>query len=215
MKIAKLLDAIMGLISAYKAGLVQRKRQNLKSVAICVGHSRIGDKGAISVGGVTEWDYNKKVADALQTQLRHQGITSVVFDDYPSDSYSGAMNWLARGIRKEKCDLAIELHFNSYAKDSASGYEYLYFEGSKNGKRLANCFLKSHGESFTEQTSRGVKSTDTVQRGAAFLRRVPPPAVICEPFFGSSPTDWTIFEYKGLLLAGAYARAIVEYFKDE
>ena len=215
MKIAKLLDAIMGLITAYKAGLAKRKTKKPKKVAICVGHSRRGDKGAVSIGGVSEWDYNKKVADILQAQLRHQGITSTVFDDYPSESYNGAMNWLARNIRKEKSDLAIELHFNSYSKKKASGYEYLYFMGSKNGKRLADCFLKAHGESFTSQTSRGVKSTDAVQRGAAFLRRVPPPAVICEPFFGSSPKDWDLFEYKGLLLAGAYTQAIVEYFKSE
>jgi len=215
MRVSELLDAIMGLISSYKAGLAKRKTKKPKKVAICVGHSRRGDKGADSISGVTEWEYNKKVADILQAQLRHQGITSVVFDEYPADSYGGAMNWLARAIRKEECDIAIELHFNSFANENAAGYEYLYYTGSKNGERLANCFLKAHGDSFTAQTSRGVKSTDTVQRGAAFLRRVPPPAVICEPFFGSSPKDWAAFEYKGLLLAGAYTQAIVEYFKDE
>ena len=53
---SQILDKILELVAAYRAAkAVKRKKvKNLKKVAICVGHSRIGDKGAVSVGGVTE-----------------------------------------------------------------------------------------------------------------------------------------------------------------
>ena len=216
MKLSEILDKILNWVTAYKvAKAAKRKKQKkkLKKVAICVGHSRIGEKGARSVGGVDEWDYNKKVADLLKANLRHQGYQSVVFDDYPAESYGAAMDWLAQNIQKEKCDIAIELHFNSYSSSRAAGYEYLYYDGSKEGKRLANCFLKSQGDTFKVQVNRGVKPIGSGQRGVSFLRSVPPPAVICEPFFGSCPKEWVLFEYKAPLLANVYAKAITEFFK--
>lgn len=217
MKPSEILDKILELIAAYRAAKAVRRKKvrKLKKVAICVGHSRIGDKGACSVGGVNEWCYNKEIADLLQNHLRHQGIHSIVFDDYPSESYSRAMDWLGQSIGKEKCDIAIELHFNSYSSTKAEGYEYLHYEGSQKGKRLATCFLNAHSETFKVQKDRGVKAVGSGQRGVSFLRSVPPPALICEPFFGSSPKEWILFENKHALLASVYAEAIVEYFKDE
>ena len=216
MKPSQILDKILELIAAYKAAKAAKRKKvkKLKKVAICVGHSRIGDRGASSVGGVDEWTYNKKVADLLQNHLRHQGVQSVVFDDYPSESYSRAMDWLAQSVAKEKCDIAIELHFNSYSSSKAEGYEYLHYTGSQNGKRLANCFLRSHEETFKVQNSRGIKSVGSGQRGVSFLRSVPPPAVICEPFFGSSPKEWILMDTKHSLLADVYAQAIVKYFNN-
>lgn len=214
MKPNEILDKILNLIAAYRAAKVLRRKKikKLKKVAICVGHSRIGDKGAVSVGGVDEWTFNKKVADLLKKHLRHQGINSVVFDDYPSERYSCAMDWLAQDVEKEKCDIAIELHFNSYSSSKAEGYEYLYYHTSNNGRRLAECFCKAHSETFKVQKDRGIKAVEPDGRGSGFLRSVPPPAVVCEPFFGSSPKEWILFDVKHSLLADVYAQAIVEYF---
>jgi len=213
---SQILDKILELVAAYRAAkAVKRKKvKNLKKVAICVGHSRIGDKGATSVGGVDEWTYNKKVADLLKSHLRHRGVQSVVFDDYPSESYSGAMNWLGESVAKEKCDIAIELHFNSYSSSKAEGYEYLHYHTSNNGRRLAECFREAHAETFKVQSDRGVKAIESGGRGGGFLRSVPPPAVICEPFFGSCPKEWVLFDAKHSLLADVYAQAIVSYFNN-
>lgn len=215
MKPSQILDKILELITAYKVAIAakRKKAKKLKRVAICVGHSRIGDKGALSVGGVDEWRYNKKVADILQNHLRHQGVQSVVFDDYPAESYSRAMDWLGQSVAKEKCDIAIELHFNSYSSTKAEGYEYLYYHASNNGRRLAEYFRKAQSETFKVQKDRGIKPIEADGRGAGFLRSVAPPAVICEPFFGSSPKEWILMENKHSLLADVYARAIVDYFE--
>mgnify|MGYP000005519953 CR=1 FL=1 len=131
MKPSRILDKILELIAAYRAAKAAKRKKvkKLKKVAICVG-----DKGASSVGGVDEWTYNKKVADLLQNHLRHQGVQSVVFDDYPSESYSRAMDWLGQSVAKAKCDIAIELHFNSYSSTKAGGYEYLHYHTSNNDR---------------------------------------------------------------------------------
>ena len=216
MNLGRIFEKILALFSAYKEFRPSKREKvkGLKKVAICVGHSRIGDKGATSVGGVDEWTYNKKVADLLKSHLRHQGIQSVVFDDYPSESYSGAMNWLGESVAKEECDIAIELHFNSYSSSKAEGYEYLYYHTSNNGRRLAECFREAHAETFKVQSDRGIKPIESDGRGGGFLRSVPPPAVICEPFFGSCPKEWVLFDAKHSLLSDVYAQAIVKYFKD-
>jgi len=213
---SKILDKILELVATYRQAKASKRKKvsKLKRVAICVGHSRIGDKGATSVGGVSEWTYNKKVAGLLKSHLRHQGVQSVVFDDYPSDSYSGAMDWLGESVAKEKCDIAIELHFNSYSSSEVEGYEYLHYHTSKNGRRLADCFREAHSETSKSQSDRGVKSINPDGRGSGFLKSVPPPAVICEPFFGSSLKEWVLFDERPALLADIYAKAIVSYFKN-
>jgi N-acetylmuramoyl-L-alanine amidase len=213
---SKILEKILKLFSFYKGSRDSKRKkvERLKKVAICVGHSRIGDKGATSVGGVSEWSYNKKVADVLKAKLRHQGIQSVVFDDYPSNSYGGAMEWLAQSVAKQECDIAVELHFNSYSSSKTGGYEYLHYHTSDEGRRLAECFRKSHSEFSDVQSDRGVKARKAGGRAGGFLRRVPPPAVVCEPFFGSCPKEWILFDGKHSLLAEIYSHAIVKYFRN-
>mgnify|MGYP000182405306 CR=1 FL=1 len=45
------------------------KPEPVRKVAICVGHSRINDSGAKSVGGVSEWEFNHAVAIFLNEKL--------------------------------------------------------------------------------------------------------------------------------------------------
>lgn len=210
----ELLDKILGLLATLKASCKpsQKKPKNIGKVAICVGHSRIGDKGARSVGGVSEWTYNSKVAKLLAKQLEHRGISSVVIDDYPSKSYTGAMKWVAEEISKHKADIAIELHFNSSSSSSAEGYEYLYYAHSAQGKRLALCLQREHQSKVTSQKDRGAQPLERGARGGQFLVRVGPPAVICEPFFGSNPKEWVLLGQNPAIFADIYATGIYNYF---
>ena len=211
----KLLDKILEAISVFDAARkAQRKKpKKIGKAAICIGHSRIGDKGARSVGGVSEWTYNSEVATLLAEQLKQRGIASVIIDDYPSESYGGAMRWLAREIDKHKVDVAIELHFNSFSSSSAEGYEYLYYAHSAAGKKLALCLLKAHQSKSASQKDRGAKPIERKNRGGHFVTMVKPPAVICEPFFGSSPKEWVLFGQKPEVVADIYANGIFDYFK--
>ena len=64
-------------------------------VAICVGHSRIGDRGAVSTGKVSEWVYNSEVAEALRWRLERAGVDVDIVSSYPRKTYRAAMKWLA------------------------------------------------------------------------------------------------------------------------
>jgi len=212
---SRLLDKILELIATFKASrkAAKRKPKKIRKVAICIGHSRIGDKGARSVGGISEWIYNSEVATLLAKQLKQRGIASAIIDDYPCESYSGAMSWLSKEVDKINADVAIELHFNSFSSSSAEGYEYLYYAGSAEGKRLALCIHKAHQSKSVAQKDRGAKPIERKDRGGHFVTMVKPPAVICEPFFGSSPKEWVLLGQKPAVVADIYATGIFNYFK--
>ena len=212
---SRLLDKILELIATFKASrkAAKRKPKKIGKVAICIGHSRIGDKGARSVGGISEWIYNSEVATLLAKQLKQRGIASAIIDDYPCESYSGAMSWLSKEVDKINADVAIELHFNSFSSSSAEGYEYLYYAHSAEGKRLALCLQKAHQSKSTAQKNRGAKPIERKDRGGHFVTMVKPPAVICEPFFGSSPKEWVLLGQKPAVVADIYATGIFNYFK--
>lgn len=212
---SRLLDKILELIATFKASrkAAKRKPKKIRKAAICIGHSRIGDKGARSVGGISEWIYNSEVATLLAKQLKQRGIASAIIDDYPCESYSGAMSWLSKEVDKINADVAIELHFNSFSSSSAEGYEYLYYAGSAEGKRLALCIHKAHQSKSVAQKDRGAKPIERKDRGGHFVTMVKPPAVICEPFFGSSPKEWVLLGQKPAVVADIYATGIFNYFK--
>lgn len=182
-------------------------------VAICVGHSRRGDKGAASLSGVTEWDYNSKVAECLGRLLKQRGFTSQVIDDYPKSTYRGAMDWLRSRTPTSKFDIILELHFNSFSDTKANGYEYLYMDESDEGEKLATALNESHLATSRWQAERGARPVRKGYRGYSFLSKVAPPAVICEPFFGSNPTEWKLLADGQEEIAEIYADGIEQYFE--
>ena len=184
------------------------------NVAICVGHSRKGDTGAVSAGGINEWTYNKKVAEYLKSDLQEYGISSFVVDDYGGTygSYTSAMNWLIKHLKKEKASIAIELHFNASSNSKANGMEMLYWNTSRIGLSLAEYLLRGCQKYFPLIKSRGAKSRKSGDRGATFLRGTHCPAVITEPFFGTCfEPDWTTFANNEHVLSQAFATGIKQW----
>lgn len=207
---------VMNLVASFRDKRRKRKikANSLGKVAICVGHGRLGDRGAYSVGGVSEWRYNSKVAKILATKLKQRRICSTIIEAYPVQNYAGAMDWLAKEIDKHDVDIAIELHFNSFDSSSAEGYEYLYYEKSAEGKRLALCMHKAHKSISPTQIDRGPKAIGRQGRGGRFLYTVTPPAVITEPFFGSNLKEWLHLGQRPDVLAEIYAEGIAKYFES-
>lgn len=188
------------------------KLKTSEIVAICVGHSRSGDNGAVSTDGVSEWVYNNKVANHLKLSLQAQGISCFVLNKYEGGSYGSAMSWLVRELKSRKATVAIELHFNA-ATPKAHGYEYLHFSTSSKSKLLADELLKAHTSARKYQTSRGVKPKKKGARGSGFLSRTHCPAVIVEPFFGSNVAEWKNWKNSQKDLAAIYHKGIVNYIK--
>ncbi len=181
------------------------------NVAICVGHSRSGDTGAVSCGGINEWTYNKKVAEYLKSDLQEYGISSFVVDKYGGTygSYTSAINWLVKHLKEQKASIAIELHFNASSNSKANGMEMLYWKTSRIGMTLAEYLLRGCQKYFPLIKNRGTKKRDTGDRGATFLRKTHVPAVIAEPFFGSCwEPDWTTFANSEHILSQALAHGI-------
>lgn len=180
--------------------------------AICIGHSRKingrFDGGAYSPHlRVVERDLNRRVA----TEMKLLDPSLEIIDTYEGEGYGTAMRWLAAEIKERGCDLAVELHFND-AGETAKGHEWLYWITSSKSLALATCFRKAFRDAFPEIVDRGLKPKNTGDRGAEFLRLTHCPAIICEPFFGSSGWDCAVIDKKGhKAVATAYVSALKAY----
>ena len=183
---------------------------NKKTIAICVGHSRSNDDGAVNVDGVTEWAFNQPLAKRVCALVAQAGHNAILVDLYDGPSYGSAMRWLAEHLKQIKADVAVELHFNS-AGSMATGYEFLYCGTSPKGLTLASKLSASFAKAFPEQKNRGLKALNKSDRGGTFVMKTHCPAVICEPFFGSNRKDSDFFSAHREELAKAYAEGILNW----
>ncbi len=179
-------------------------------IAVCIGHSRPGDRGAVSADGTTEHAFNSKVGRILVQLLKEQGHAAVMIDRYEGGTYAAAQQWLAKSLGVIGATVALELHFNAH-DGTARGFEYLHWEDSKKGQRLAYCLQHAHLDDWPAATSRGLKSLNRASRGGLFCRLTPCPSVICEPFFGDNATEWAGYSAKPELLARTYATGLQRY----
>jgi N-acetylmuramoyl-L-alanine amidase len=214
----------MNLIAAFTSWLVGRIGDAVlpnhrtmppeSLVAICVGHSRHingkRDGGAVSVGGVSEWTFNRDIAFQIDRILREKGVASFVIDDYRGSGYTDSMRWLASEIKAKGATLAIECHFNA-ATGTAKGHEWLFWQNSKGGKALATAMRGAYEEAFPMSVNRGIKAKVSGERGGEFLKLTHCPAVIAEPFFGDNPQEWQVASSSVSAMAEAMATGICDY----
>ena len=184
---------------------------NKKLVAVCVGHSRSGDRGAVNVEGITEWAFNQPLAKRVCELIEAAGHSTVLVDRYEGNGYGTAMQWLAQHLKDLKVDVAIELHFNCADSSYANGYEFLHWFCSPKGLKLADELSHTLAKAFPNQKNRGLKQINSEDRGGLFLRKTHCPSVICEPFFGSNATENCLYFSKREELAKAYADGILNW----
>jgi N-acetylmuramoyl-L-alanine amidase len=186
-------------------------------VALCVGHSRHingrRDGGAVSAGGVQEWEFNRDLAFEIERILREKGVQAFVLDDYRGSGYTDSMRWVASELRARKATVALELHFNA-ANGTARGHEWLYWGHSKRGKALADALRGAYAEAFPSAVSRGSKPRVSGDRGGEFLKLTHCPAVIAEPFFGDNPQEWQIAASGLTAIAEAMAEGLMDYLTN-
>jgi N-acetylmuramoyl-L-alanine amidase len=165
-------------------------------LVLAVGHSRATDNGAVACDGRTdEWTYNRNLAHFIDLYMDDDNIDVTIVDVYKGNTYSEAMMNLKMAVDPLDADLVVELHFNSYHKPSANGYEALYWHSSTKGKDAAETFVDTFETEYPSNLKRGSKPIqDNNQRGARFLKALKAPCVILEPFFGSNPKEWEMFQ---------------------
>jgi N-acetylmuramoyl-L-alanine amidase len=180
-------------------------------IAICIGHSRTIN-GRIEGGAVAwdghenEWKFNRRLAGFIHNKITSLGISSIIYCEYAGDNYYAAMRNLANRIKADGCTAAIELHFNS-AGPLAHGHEVLFCAGSARGEPLAKALDKMLDETLSTP-DRGIKGLSHSDRGWPFVYLTHCPAVILEPFFGSSKADWQAVASQPAKLAECIATAI-------
>lgn len=182
-------------------------------IALCIGHSRSNDSGAVAYNGVYEETYNNEVISLVKRKLSYH---SEIINFYMGDSYGEAMHWLANHLKNNNFTHAFEYHFNS-AGPTAKGYEYLFWHLSTKGIVMAKIHQKLHGEFFKGKYDRGIEplGDDAHERGVLFTSLTHCPSIICEPFFGSNKEDAESYMTKSgkEKLSDFYVAAISESIK--
>jgi len=185
-----------------------------KRVLLCIGHSRKTngkrDGGAVSVGGVQEWSYNLDLASRIQPVLESRGHTVEVVSDYGEANYAQAAQFASGRAVAFKADVCLELHFNA-AGEAAKGHEWLVVRGDDRALALAASINRQFCTILPELRQRGVKQIGPKDRGYGFLRAMPCPIVICEPFFGSNEADWQVAVDRKRMIAFAIAEGVDQF----
>lgn len=152
-------------------------------IALCLGHSKLKNgKTTGAVGFCNEYNYNKKLIKEVAKELKRKGhkVTKIVCPEKKFTSASEEKYYKLQKIAKNRFDLIIELHLNSYTKE-ASGCEVLY--KSDRGKRYAERINQGLSCVFKD---RGTKKRDDLY----MLNQTKDPAVIVESFFCTNEFDY-------------------------
>jgi N-acetylmuramoyl-L-alanine amidase len=124
---------------------------NNKKIVIDPGHGS-KDSGA-KYGNLYEADLNLKISYALKKELESRGVTVYLTRTDEQDmtrrnyNYSKDDDMYLRAIQIDKYqpDLFVSIHLNS-SSSSAWGSQVFYYEGSDEGKKLANAIHESMKE---------------------------------------------------------------------
>lgn len=197
-------------------------------VAIVRGHNRY--TGARSITGVDEWEWNDGVATRLSDFLKSLGVESVIYLRDPRLSYGAAMKKLAAEIKRDRCTVGVDLHFNYYiAGHSANGFEFLYWWASSKSRKLAQCLAIDFGDKFNITPRKGRwfkgwqagakmlwlrswnKRKADQRRGAEICYYTHCPFAICEPGFASNGVEWAKLENSQKAVAEAYGLGLLRF----
>ena len=172
--------------------------------AIIVGHEKKAQGANLaSPFNTSEYEYNSEVARHMVDYIKNEKLPIdpvVIFRDG-----IGIQGTYAKA-EKEKCDLALELHFNAF-NGSATGSECLCSADSRD-QELAALVLRGVCDIFQRQgLSRGIKVIPRSDRGGINVNSFPGGAnCLIEPFFGDNHAEAQMAVSK----KKAYAQALVD-----
>lgn len=152
--------------------------------AIVIGH-RSKSQGAYSPAlGMTEYQFNKVVAECLLD-------VADVYErpNIPFASEAFMINQLVKEINKQDYDLVISLHFNSFHNEQAHGVTALHYITNNFGKIIANEFVKMVSDDFQIKKRDLIPVTSKQDRGGTLICGLNATCVLVEPFFGSNDYD--------------------------
>ena len=163
-------------------------------IAIVIGHDST-NKGAYGNEGVSEFDFNVSLMQGMATYglLPQEHELYIMYRSSDIKGYTAQMRDLHKRIDVIGCEISIELHFNSFSNEDVKGHEVLYC--SDEGRYIAE-IMNDALDAHLPTSNRGIKRVSLDDRGGGFCCRGKSKAIILEPYFGSSQSD---FIYGGKL----------------
>lgn len=179
----------------------------MSRVGIVVGHTpTVIDGGAYNnTFGMSEFDYNNRLAPVLAEKLRILGYTPVIIY---RDTYSSLPALINDILGRDS--IALSLHCNA-ANGKPNGAETLYWHTSTKSRKLAECILGEIVGALGER-DRGIKPVGNGGRGASVMRDTVMPLTLIESFFIDSDKSLGNGLDKIVPLADAIAKGVHEYF---
>ena len=168
------------------------KKQDNRTVVVDPGHGG-KDPGMTGAGGLEEKGINLEISLKLRDILEKQGFNVVLTRDtdrglYDEDASGKKLQDLQRRtelIRKAEPLLTVSIHQNSYSDPDVKGPQVFYFQGSDEGKSLAEALQKSLNEKLEIADPRSVKGNSSYY----LLKKSPSVTVIAECGFLTNPSE--------------------------
>lgn len=182
----------------------------MKKLALVVGHNSVA-QGAVRSDGVSEFQFNSRVAKLAQ-DYAHKAYPDLevrVFFRQAGLGYRKEIERVYEETDRWGASLTNELHFNSHSDPSAHGAEILS-SGTASSFKFAQ-ITQDMLVGRMGMRDRGVKTRKT-GRGSESLMSGKAPAILSEPFFGSSSKDKLKFDewYEEEALAELYIDAAAQ-----
>ena len=168
------------------------KKQDNRTVVVDPGHGG-KDPGMTGADGLEEKGINLEISLKLRDILEKRGFNVVLTRDtdrglYDEDASGKKLQDLQRRtelIRKAEPLLTVSIHQNSYSDPDVKGPQVFYFQGSDEGKSLAEAVQKSLNEKLEITDPRSVKGNSSYY----LLKKSPSVTVIAECGFLTNPSE--------------------------
>ena len=178
------------------------------------------DPGKVGTMGTLEKDVNLNISLKLREILTKSGYTVAMTrekDEALCGETTGKkkvedLNARLAVIDKEKPELTVSIHQNSYSAGT-KGAQVFYYSGSEEGKRLANVLQETIKEEMGDGNHRVEKANDSYY----MLKKSSGPFVIIECGFLSNPEEEKLLiseEYQQKM-AKAVAEGIEKFLYNE
>lgn len=224
----KMMEIMLGcllLVSIYflsreAARLVTVEMGSRKTIIIDAGHGG-EDPGKVGIDQILEKDINLEIARLVEQELAEDGYQVIMTrtEDVMLGK-DGSVNKKSEDL-KQRCKIinesnalcAVSIHQNSYSDPAVSGAQVFYFEGSEQGKRMAECLQNALVEGIDPDNHRQAKKNGTYY----LLKKTEIPTVIVECGFLSNKEEAKALnktEYQQKI-AEAIRDGIIAYMEGE
>lgn len=200
----KLLSLIMGVLllvsmlfvgkeaAKYAAGQSIKVGESRLCVVIDAGHGG-DDPGKIGINGAKEKEVNLQIAMLVKKYLEANDIKVVMtretddglYDRSASNKKVQDMKNRIALINETSPDIIVSIHQNSYPEEYVNGAQVFYYDGSGEGKALAQLIQTEFVEKVDPENKRQIKANDSYY----LLKKTALPIVIVECGFLSNSDE--------------------------